>query len=1041
VGGSAVQCASPSSSCGFNISDSGDIDPTATQTIGWWMNWTSNSTYIFRKGSTIQFYAFTSSTNGTMEFGWSNDGSGQGNTGGIVSNGKNHCVVMINNGTHEYVVIDNSTDTASIKTVSGAITTSTDPFTAFSDRGGTPGSGRIDELFFSNATMSTADIQSFCSKVPVNTTVGTTSVSQTLNVSIYYYNATYSKTFNLGNLLSNTSYGIGLTATLTDGSNQRTQVFFNGSLLDETYSAKVSNPAGGYLFSQDSSGYCASGAGGGLTCFKNYLWGAHGIVNQTGDIQSVNETLNGTIDEIIVGDTAVGNVTKFGKVMMEAWTYSQPTITFSPTTSTSNIYTLNVTIAFNQSTLPYYQDANISITFSDPDFVQPENITVQFRVNGSLVNTTIINATNGSFSTSILLYHGNYSIGATLNVTAWAQDYLYTSVNTSIQTTVIGFLPATIINMSCSAYNTTAINCSWINPSSFVQTISLWINGTNIQNVSNSTTNFMFQNLYPSKYYNISILTFSNTSTIDILNTTQSELYEFEKGDGTDTYNYTTMRLSGSTNTTGIVKTSAQQCVNNLGNCNMTINDSGYLETNLLSIAFWYKGNQTDGYLTRKGSQALQGFSFYINPNGTVSMDIKDNSLLTSGINSNISINDSLAHCIIGIINTSAQKLVIDNVTTATGSSAASGHSAAVSTSPTYILSSETGSYSTIDEFMISTTEFSTSQIQAFCSKNMNNLYSIVGNNLQVQTGNDSISITSFSPATLNFTVQENTTQNFSITVASVNNVIISWFKDNVFQVFGNIFSWVIGYNDQGQHNITAIANDTYGVSAQITWNVTVNDTFPAPASPVFTPNGGLFRTYIPVVCRSTNSYDAVSAYDISYTIDNVSYVNISVNNLDGYVQFDITQYPYYTNFTFNCTARGIAGNTSSLSNVFMRDYVNEFYATTQNYNGAFYTLTPYTMSLYYDAQSPGRNVTVQYSYADCNGDGLYDYVYNYTSTMPSRVKQSFICAFQKGNVNFEIGVFLNKNSTDSWAGTGCSTDYDYSNTCLVKKNYGLVVA
>lgn len=181
VGGSAIACSSATTSCMANISTLGDINPTVTQTIGFWMNWTSNNSYVFRKGTTVQYYAFIQ-TNGTLEFGWSNDGSGAANTNTVVSNGKDQCIVLVNNGTHEYGIINNATDTASIKTVSGAITAQVQNLTIFSDGGSSASSGRIDELFFSNNTLNTTNVQDFCSRIAADNIITT---NLTLFISIY----------------------------------------------------------------------------------------------------------------------------------------------------------------------------------------------------------------------------------------------------------------------------------------------------------------------------------------------------------------------------------------------------------------------------------------------------------------------------------------------------------------------------------------------------------------------------------------------------------------------------------------------------------------------------------------------------------------------------------------------------------------------------------------------------------------------------------------------------------------------------------------
>lgn len=170
VGGSAISCPSANTSCMMNITNGGDINAGSTASIGFWLNWTTNSSYVFRKGTTIQYYAFMGA-NGTMEFTFNAPTNSMSNTGTVVSNGKDQCIVLVYNGTHQYAVINNVTDTASIKTRSGSITAQAVPVTFFSHSGGNPGTGRIDELFFSNNSMTTSDIQDFCSKQSTTTTL------------------------------------------------------------------------------------------------------------------------------------------------------------------------------------------------------------------------------------------------------------------------------------------------------------------------------------------------------------------------------------------------------------------------------------------------------------------------------------------------------------------------------------------------------------------------------------------------------------------------------------------------------------------------------------------------------------------------------------------------------------------------------------------------------------------------------------------------------------------------------------------------------
>lgn len=167
VGSSAINCGAASSTCGFNISDSGYLNPTASQSIGFWYKGNPASLgYLFRKGATAQYYGLLY-TNGSIEFGWNLGGTLTPSTTSVdIGDSAEHCVVLIYNGTHQYAVIDNTTNAASLKARSGAITTGTGNATFFSDRGGSPLSGVMDEVFFANRSMTTAEIQAFCSKVP-----------------------------------------------------------------------------------------------------------------------------------------------------------------------------------------------------------------------------------------------------------------------------------------------------------------------------------------------------------------------------------------------------------------------------------------------------------------------------------------------------------------------------------------------------------------------------------------------------------------------------------------------------------------------------------------------------------------------------------------------------------------------------------------------------------------------------------------------------------------------------------------------------------
>ena len=656
-----------------------------------------------------------------------------------------------------------------------------------------------------------------------STMAGGGGVSKNIVFKVYYSDGTKTITHSVPGIQNNTPYNIGFTIGEAGDNGKVTSLSFNKSSVYYRHESLA-----GYDAWRENATSC--GRPGGLDiCGRNTVFGGLASFNLAGSIYNMTSSLNGTIDEIIIAEWSPSNVSNFDKEFLSAWA-STPQASFSPVL-VSNIYAPTISLSLTPSDVSIADDANASVTYTDNDH-NNGTVYLQWFLNGTNIrNATFQNVVSGS-KVSNLLLKGNYTKDATLNVTAWANDSLYTTANSSIQVIIGGVRPNPITGLSCGGVNKTAIQCNWTNPLGDHNHTLILRNSSNVANVSNITTTYMMNGLFPGTSYNISLRTVSFDGTAS----------------------NTTMNIS-STNT------------------------------------------------------------------------------------------------------------------------------------------------------------------------------------------NPAPNITSYTPSNLTPTFAENTTQAFNVTATDDDGTpFFTWLLDGVVQAVTRAWSWVIGLNDQGSYNVTVIVNDTYGASDSVSWAVTVTDDYPAPNVPKFTPDGGRYRTYIPVRCVSDNSRSSVSYYDIMVSVNGSAYENLSVNNRYGFIQYDITEFNYYSNFTFNCTAIGESGVTSGESQQFTKDYVNEFYASTREQTLSFTTLSPYTFSLYYDAQNPSNNVTVQYAYADCNGDKLYDYVYNYTGLGARRVSQSFLCAFPRGIVPFEIGVFIQKNAGDSWSGSGCSPDFDYSNTCLVRKTYGVTV-
>lgn len=744
----------------------------------------------------------------------------------VLTQGTWHHVMCIKSGS-TYQMYINGVNTENITDATALSVNSTGRVRIGSD-GGNHLNGKIDNLMFWNSSLSrTQALAVYNSGTGREFSSASSGVTQTLTFKAYYVNQTKTSTVTLSQLQNNVSYPVSLTMRKLQGTPTiaRTTFIFNNTVV-----LRENDTLSDSTIYRENSTSCSKSAAPDL-CTNFTVLGARPYFTTNGTIYNMVDALNGSIDEVISANINSGITDRFDKEFLIAWG-SIPTMSFSPTL-TSNIFTPNVSLSINPSSVTFLDNTNASVLYTDLD---PSNgtVVIQWRVNGSIVRTTTFqNVISGQTVSDVLNSAGNYSKGATLNVTAWANDSLYFSNNQSIQVLVGGIRPNPITALACGFINKTAINCNWTNPVANHNITKVFRNGTNLINLTNASVSYNFTGLSPNNTYNLSFITVS-----------------FDGTDGNTTWNVT-------------------------------------------------------------GTQ----------PNfGPV--------------------------------------------------------------------------------------------------------------------------ITGYNPTNLTPTFAEDTNQTFNVTATDDDgSPIITWFLDNVVQTVANFWTWVIGKNEQGTHNVTVIVNDTYGAQTQMSWNVTVTDDYPAPDAPTFSPNGGLYRTYIPLSCVSENGFSAVEYYNIQYSVNGGAYSNLSTENRYGAVDFDITQYDYYTNFTFNCTAIGESGNVSSISNTFTRDYVNEFYSTTLNTNFKFNSLQEYPMSLYYDAENPDNNIFVQYAYSDCNGDGEYDYVYNYTTDSPSRLKTYYTCVYPKGVVNYEIGVFITKITNTSWKRSGCSTDYDYSDTCLVKKVYQLEVS
>jgi hypothetical protein len=305
-------------------------------------------------------------------------------------------------------------------------------------------------------------------------------------------------------------------------------------------------------------------------------------------------------------------------------------------------------------------------------------------------------------------------------------------------------------------------------------------------------------------------------------------------------------------------------------------------------------------------------------------------------------------------------------------------------------------------------------------------------------------------PPIIDYEIQEHSNNSFSIAVTDRPfgmNVTVNWFKNAVLQLTDvivsggeSVWNWITGYTDSGEYNITANATNYYNDTVSISWNITVNDTYLAPSDPVeVVSSSGLFDYSIPLFCGL--DYVPVSPFyfDWVYSLDGVSFVGLNKNLSVPYYEFDISNYVYGTNFTFGCRVISPSGTSGfTYSNSFIRVRMNHFYLSSLDY-GSYQSKVPYTLSVVSSVQNT-IGATLVGQLADCNGDGIWDYSWDYRRKSITEAKNSFTCVNVAGKVETTIGMVLFKNNTESWESINCKGLNKKENYCVIYKTYELTV-
>ncbi|MGB9749142.1 MAG: hypothetical protein ACP5H9_01340 [Candidatus Woesearchaeota archaeon] len=89
----------------------------------------------------------------------------------------------------------------------------------------------------------------------------------------------------------------------------------------------------------------------------------------------------------------------------------------------------------------------------------------------------------------------------------------------------------------------------------------------------------------------------------------------------------------------------------------------------------------------------------------------------------------------------------------------------------------------------------------------------------------DRPNITAHYPEQLNFSMYENSTQNFNVTVTdrnSDNNITYSWYLDYALVSNESSYEYAPDFCSFGEHNLTLIVKNSYNLTANLSWNLSV---------------------------------------------------------------------------------------------------------------------------------------------------------------------------------------------------------------------------
>lgn len=200
-------------------------------------------------------------------------------------------------------------------------------------------------------------------------------------------------------------------------------------------------------------------------------------------------------------------------------------------------------------------------------------------------------------------------------------------------------------------------------------------------------------------------------------------------------------------------------------------------------------------------------------------------------------------------------------------------------------------------------------------------------------------------------------------------------------------------------------------------------------------PSGVNRDLVTPVQCN-IESFGSIKSYLIRYDIDayyNNTWHNLSFNQFNKAL-FDMANIDYDDEVIFRCRATDGIETTEYLnSSPVTRKHITNLLMFDRGTDEVEKSHKQYFKGLYADFNNE-VGVSIISSYADCNGDGFWDYYYEYDDGR-NTTKETFTCYNREGIITHTVGVFINKtNSSNSLCG------YGRTGVCNIERNYDVIV-